>query len=122
MYNRIENLRSYLSNVLESEAIFLYDKPVEFTAPVYLLYKYKPLDGGKTYRSYQIDMRVVSKDKLLLLEWEDKIVKALDFYYKKCDIEGFRDLRLLNGGGMAIDEEHEDINEYSSYLFFKAII
>lgn len=114
------NLRAFIENAdICGNNIFLFDKPIEIKADHYILYSFKELDGGRTTREYQIDIRIVGRDKQKILDMKEKLIYLLDFYYKPCPIKGIRSLKLLNGGGFDFDNRTK---EYNVFLYFKAII
>ena len=117
-------IREYLvSQNIVGENIFLFEKPLQVKADDYIIYNFKELDGGSTIRIYQLDVRVVSKDKLKAIEIKDKVINALDIYYKTCKIKNedttIRNIRLTNGGGMIRNDE---TGEYNVLTYFIARI
>jgi len=117
-------IREYLvTQNIVSENIFLFEKPEKVTCTDYIIYNFKELDGGSTIRHYQLDIRIVSKDKLQAIEIKDKVINALDVYYKFCKIKdtevAVRSIKLVNGGGLIKNEES---GEYNVLIYFSVKI
>ena len=117
-------IREYLiSNTelysLVGENIFLFEKPEKVTATDYVIYNFKELNGGSYVRDYQLDIRIVGKDKLKLLTIKDTIITLLDNFNKqtkiKDDTTTIRHTRLVNGGGVIKNPES---GEYNVLVYF----
>lgn len=104
---------------LVNDNVFLFEKPEQVTAKDYILYNFKEINGGQSIRDYQLDIRIVSKDKLKLLTIKEAVIKLLDNFNKPTKIEDsetiIRHTRLINGGGMIKDE---DKGEYNLLVYF----
>lgn len=104
---------------LVNDNIFLLEKPEQITAKDYILYNFKEINGGSSIRDYQLDIRIVSKDKLKLLTIKEAIINLLDNFNRPTKIEDsetiIRHTRLINGGGMIKDE---DKGEYNLLVYF----
>lgn len=100
--------------------VFLFDKPADIESPLYILYSSKELNGGENVRRYQLDVRIVGKDKLDVLDLKDLVIEALDNFNRPTKIKDntvtIRHTKLVNGGGMAFNEES---GEYYSFLYFQ---
>ena len=99
--------------------IFLFEKPEKVTATDYVVYNFKELSGGSSIRDYQLDIRIVGKNKLKLLTIKDIIITLLDNFNKptkiKDDTTTIRHTRLVNGGGIIKNEES---GEYNVLVYF----
>ena len=104
---------------LVSENIFLFERPEELECDDYITYspKEQASPGGIT-RAYQLDIDVVSRDKLKLLYIKDSLIRLLDNHNCKTSIPGIRKITLINGGGMV----RRDNGDYHAFLYFYAII
>lgn len=116
-------LREYLvqANIV-SDSVFLFEKPTQIKCNDYIVYNFKELSGGAV-KQYQLDIRVIGKDKLKVLENKDKLIKALDIYDKACKIQDeemtIRKINLVNGGGLIFNDE---TNEYNAVCYFKLFV
>ena len=117
-------IREYLvSNAelfsLVGNNVFLFEKPEKLTAKDYVIYNFKELNGGSSIKDYQLDMRIVGKDKLRLLTIKDIIINLLDNFNKptkiKDDTVTIRHTRLVNGGGII---KNQDNGEYNVLVYF----
>lgn len=117
-------IREYLvSKNIVGENVFFLEKPEKVTCTDYVIYTFKELDGGNIIRHYQLDIRCVSKEPLQVIEIKDKVINALDIYYKFCKINNeqfvIRSIKLLNGGGTIKNEEK---GEYNALVYFYVTI
>lgn len=103
---------------LVGDNVFLFERPEKVKCTDYVIYTFKELNGGGSIRQYQLDIRVVSKDKLKLLSIKDRIIKLLDVYDRPTNIknadEAIRTCSLVNGGGIAQNDE----GEYNAFVYF----
>lgn len=112
----IDNIVNYISDAdIVANNIFLLEKPKEINAIDYICFNFRELDGAKSVRDYQLDLLLVSSDALRILEMKEKLIKLLDIYYMSCPIPKVRSCRMLNGGGLARNEETD---EYNCYIYF----
>ena len=99
--------------------VFLFEKPEKLTAKDYVIYNFKELNGGSSIKDYQLDIRVVGKDKLRLLTIKDIIITLLDNFNKptkiKDDTATIRHTRFVNGGGII---KNQDSGEYNVLVYF----
>lgn len=106
-------------NGLIGNNVFLLEKPEKVKATDYVVYNFKELSGGNSIRDYQLDIRVIGKDKLKLLNIKDIIITLLDNFNKptkiKDDITTIRHTRLVNGGGIIKNTES---GEYNVLVYF----
>lgn len=104
---------------LVNDNIFLLEKPPKSNTKDFVLYNFKEINGGQRIRDYQLDIRIVSKDKLKLLAIKDAVISLLDNFNKQTNIRDsdtvIRHTRLINGGGMIKDE---DKGEYNLLVYF----
>ena len=115
-----ENLRAYIEKAdIVGKNIFLINKPKKIKADSYIVYNFRETNGGKTIRDYQIDLRIISPNVLSVIDIKEKLINLLDFYNRPCDIEGIRVMKMLDGGGLALNEE---TGEYNCFLYFSAKI
>lgn len=98
--------------------VFLFERPAQIKCDDYIIYTFKELDGGSFIRTYQLDIRVISKNILTVLDIKDKLIKRLDVFNRPTAIynaeEAIRSCLLANGGGIAKNDE----GEYNAFLFF----
>lgn len=103
---------------LIGDNVFLFERPEKVKCTDYVIYTFKELNGGGTIRQYQLDIRVVSKDKLNLLSIKDRIIYLLDVYDRPANIKNadaaIRTCELVNGGGIAKNDE----GEYNAFIYF----
>lgn len=117
-------LREYLiaderTTQLVGEHIFLFERPEELECDDYIIYSPKEQRSpGGNARAYQIDINVVSRDKLKLLRIKDRLIELLDNHNCKTMISGIRNISLINGGGIV----RADNGDYHAFLYFYAII
>lgn len=121
-------LREYLVadtslNALVGENIFLVERPEKIVCEDYITYSPKELQSiGGGVRAYQIDLRVISKDKLKLLAIKDRVIALLDNHNCATHIQDsethIRKIRMINGGGIA----KADNGDYYAFVYFQAII
>ena len=101
-------------NTLVGENIFLFEKPDQIKADNYIIYNFKEINGGQSIRDYQLDFRIVSKDKLKLFPIKDQLIQILDNFNKPTKIKDsntvIRHTRLINGGGIIKNEESREYN------------
>lgn len=102
--------------------IFLLERPEKCTCKDYIVYNPKEMRSiGGGVRAYQLDMRVISKDKLKLLTIKARLVDLLDNHNRATKIKDddayIRRIRLINGGGIA----KADNGEYNAFLYFYVI-
>lgn len=107
-------------NALIGENIFLFEKPEKVKANTYIIYNFKEINGATGgIRDYQLDIRIVSKDKLSLFSIKDRLIELLDNYNKPTKIKDssavVRHTRLINGGGIIKNEES---GEYNLLVYF----
>ncbi|WP_316322642.1 hypothetical protein [Clostridium sp.] len=106
-------------NSLVGENIFLFEKPPKSKAETYIIYNFKELNGGSSIRDYQLDIRIVSKDKLKLFPIKDRLIEILDNFNKPTKIKDsetiIRHTHLVNGGGIIKNEES---GEYHLLVYF----
>lgn len=99
--------------------IFLFEKPSQIDAETYILYSFKEINGGSGIRDYQLDLRIVGKDKLTLFDIKDNLIELLDNFNKPTKIKdttvAIRHSRLINGGGLVKNEES---GEYYLIVYF----
>lgn len=117
------SLRKYIVQAdIVSENVFLFEKPQHIQCNDYIIYNFKELTGG-SIRQYQLDVRIVGRDKLKVLKNKDKIIDILDIYRTACKIQDeemtIRKINLVNGGGLIYDDEHK---EYNAICYFKAFV
>ena len=110
-------------NALVGENVFLFERPEQLTCDDYIVYSPKELRSvGGGVRAYQIDIRVISKDKLKLLTIKDRLISLLDNHNRATHIQDsetrIRKIRLINGGGIA----KADNGDYHAFLYFYAIV
>lgn len=103
--------------------IFLFDRPEKCDCEDYITYSPKEMQSiGGDVRAYQLDMRVVSKNKLKLLAVKDRLIDLLDCHNRTTNIKDndahIRKIRLINGGGIA----KADNGDYYAFLYFYVII
>lgn len=116
-------IREYIVNAdIVGENVFLFEKPLQIECTDYIIYTFKEITGGAV-KQYQLDIRVVGKDKLIVLSNMQKIIDLLDIYNNFCKIQDdetvIRSIKMINGGGMAFDDES---NEYNAVAYFNVII
>lgn len=116
-------IREYIVNAdIVEENVFLFEKPPQIECTNYIIYTFKEIAGGAV-KQYQLDIRVVGKDKLIVLSNKQKIIDLLDIYNNFCKIQDdetvIRSIKMINGGGMAFDDES---NEYNAVAYFNVII
>ncbi|WP_346874232.1 hypothetical protein [Clostridium sp. UBA5988] len=108
----ISLIRKYLIedteiNSLVGSNIFLLEKPNEINADDFICLLYKPLNGG-VVKSYQIEVRLFSKDIMKLMKLEKSVIDRLD-WTRQQNISNSNsiiyDCELLNGGGTIKDSE-----------------
>jgi len=106
-------------NTILGEHVFLLEKPKQIEAETYITYNFKEINGGESIRNYQLDLRIVGKDKLLLLTIKDRLIEILDNFNKPTKIKDssvtIRHTRLINGGGII---KSEDSGEYNVLVYF----
>lgn len=106
-------------NQLVGDNVFLFERPENSECGECIIYTFKELNGGFCIRDYQLDIRIVGKDKLKLLEIKDRIIEILDNFSKPTKISDtdtvIRHTRLINGGGIVKDPESK---EYNVILYF----
>lgn len=106
-------------NKLVGENIFLFEKPPKAKADTYIIYNFKELNGGQSIRDYQLDVRIISEDKLKLFPIKDRLIEILDNFNKPTKIKDseiiIRHTRLINGGGIIKNEES---GEYHLLVYF----
>lgn len=104
---------------LIGENVFLFEKPEQITATHYILYNFKEMNGGSRVRDYQLDIRIVGKEKLKLLHIKDVLINILDNFNRDTNIKDnttiIRHTRLINGGGIGFDDDRK---EYNVFLYF----
>lgn len=108
---------------LVGDNVFLLERPEKSTCTDYIVYNPKEMRSiGGGVRAYQLDMRVVSKDKIKLLAIKSRLVDLLDQHDRATRISDaaayIRKIRLINGGGIARAEN----GEYSAFLYFYVIV
>ncbi len=109
-------------SVLGGQNIWLVEKPEEVQAEHYIIFKYKPLNGGLV-KDYLFEFNIVGKQISKLLILQDKLIQLLD------DVRGdkiikdnksyVRHTKLLNGGGMV---KNPDTGNYEVIVFFNVKI
>ncbi|MEA4921390.1 MAG: hypothetical protein VB078_10795 [Clostridiaceae bacterium] len=103
---------------LVGDNVFLFERPEKVKCSDYITYTFKELNGGGTIRQYQLDIRVISKDKIKLLAIKDRVIKLLDVYNRPTSIKNadgaIRICTLINGGGIARNDE----GEYYAFVYF----
>jgi len=72
---------------LIGDNVFLFEKPEQITAKNYILYNFKEISGGQSIRDYQLDIRIVGKDKLKLLQIKDVLITMLDNFNRNTNIK-----------------------------------
>lgn len=103
--------------------IFLFDRPEKCACEDYITYSPKEMQSiGGGVRAYQLDVRVISKDKLKLLAIKNRLIELLDCHNRatriKDDDAYIRKIRLINGGGIAKAEN----GDYYAFLYFYVIV
>lgn len=121
-------IREYLAGDLKIKSlvgdnIFLVDRPEKCKCDDYITYNPKELGNvGYKIKKYQLDFRVVSKDKLKLLAIKQRLTELLDHQDRATRISDtdtyIYTLKLINGGGIA----KADNGDYHAFLYFYAII
>lgn len=121
-------IREYLASDLKIKSlvgdnIFLVDRPEKCKCDDYITYNPKELGNvGYKIKKYQLDFRVVSKDKLKLLAIKQRLTELLDHQDRATRISDtdtyIYTIKLINGGGIA----KEDNGDYHAFLYFYAII
>ncbi len=121
-------LREYLAvdpklQSLVRDNIFLVDRPEKCKCDDYITYTPKELGAvGGGIHKYQLDFRVISKDKLKLLAIKERLIELLDHHDRATRISDdetyIYTMRLINGGGIA----RADNGDYYAFLYFYAII
>ncbi len=105
-------------NILGS-SVFLFEKPELSQAEKYIIYNFKEISGGNSIRDYQLDLKVVCKDKLSLFPIKDRLIEILDNFNKPTKIKDsnitIRSTRLINGGGIV---KNIDSGEYNLLIYF----
>ena len=102
-----------------SENVFLFERPEVLECNDYIVYSPKEQTSpGGNVRAYQLDINVVSRDKLKLLQIKDRIIDLIDNHNCKTVIPGIRKITLINGGGIV----RADNGDYHAFLYFYAII
>lgn len=121
-------IREYLINDTElfsliKENVFLFDKPEQIKAKEYVIYTFKEINGGFPIQKYQLDIRIVGKDKLRLLHIKDIVINLLDNFDRHTKIKDnettIRHTRFINGGGII---KNEDSDEYNVLVYFLVTI
>lgn len=108
----ISLIRKYLIedteiNNLIGSNIFLLEKPNEINVDDFICLLYKPLNGG-VLKSYQVEVRLFSKDIMKLMKLEKAVIKRLDWTRQQNISNGnstIYNCELLNGGGTIKDSE-----------------
>lgn len=108
---------------LVGDNVFLFERPEKLTCTDYITYSPKELQSpGGGVHAYQLDMRVISKDKLKLLAIKQRLVELLDDHNRATRISDkdtyIRKIRMVNGGGIA----KTDNGDYNAFLYFYVII
>lgn len=121
-------IREYLAGDLKIKSlvgdnIFLVDRPEKCKCDDYITYNPKELGNvGYKIKKYQLDFRVVSKDKLKLLAIKQRLTELLDHQDRATRISDtdtyIYTMKLINGGGIA----KADNGDYHAFLYFYAII
>lgn len=121
----MNTIREYLIadtvlNSLVGENIFLFEKPKQITANDYIIYNFKELNGTVgTIQDYQLDIRIISKDKPSLFSIKDRLIALLNNHNKptqiKDDVAVIRQTRLINGGGII---KNDGTGEYNLLVYF----
>ena len=121
-------IREYLAGDLKIKSlvgdnIFLVDRPEKCKCDDYITYNPKELGNvGYKIKKYQLDFRVVSKDKLKLLAIKQRLTELLDHQDRATRISDtdtyIYTIKLINGGGIA----KADNGDYHAFLYFYAII
>ncbi len=105
-------------HALVGDNVFLFERPAQIACDDYIIYTFKELDGGGVIRTYQLDIRCISKNILTVLDMKDKVIALLDVFNRPTNIknaeEAIRSCLLANGGGLAKNDE----GEYNAFLFF----
>lgn len=109
---------SEMLNLLGGNNIFFIEKPYQVDIENYIIYKYKPIDGGLVKR-YQIEFNVIGKDLNTLIEIQNRLIQLLDDYRSEFVIEDadsfIRQINLINGGGQL---KNPDTGNYEIILYF----
>lgn len=122
-------IREYLVDDLKIQSlvgdnIFLVDRPEKCKCNDYITYNPKELGNvGYKVKKYQLDFRIISKDKLKLLAIKQRLIELLDHQdqatrISKEDGVYIYTMKLMNGGGIAKAEN----GDYYAFLYFFAII
>lgn len=124
-------IREYLVSDLKIQSlvgdnIFLVDRPEKCKCDDYITYNPKELGNvGYKVKKYQLDFRIISKDKLKLLAIKQRLIELLDHSDRATRISsGSSDkvyiytMRLINGGGIT----KADNGDYYAFLYFFAIM
>lgn len=106
-------------NALVGDNIFLFERPKEVECDSYITYSFHELHGASAVRQYQLDIRAISKDIRKVLLIKDRVIKLLDCYNRPCNLstadEGVLSCTLVNGGGLAHNDETD---EYYAFSYF----
>lgn len=97
-------------------AVYLVEKPEthDITSNA-LIIKWNEYNGGKTIRSFAVEIRIMSRDIASVIKIKDALVNLLDFWNRPCDIPKYKKLKLSNEGGIYCDEISK---MYVDKLFF----
>lgn len=114
------NRQNVHSEIVElREALYLMECGFE---PIKATYIGRGGGIGGGVRAYQLDVRVISKDKLKLLAIKNRLIDLLDCHNRATRIKDndahIRKIRLINGGGITKAEN----GDYYAFLYFYVII
>lgn len=109
-------------HALVGDNIFLLERPEKYDCKDYITYNPKEMQSiGGGVHAYQLDMQVISKDKIKLLAIKGRLIELLDNHNRATRIKDgdarIRKIRLINGGGIA----KADNGDYYAFLYFYVI-